>query len=211
MPSEDSAEGGKRFGFYLGTVTENADPQKLGRARIKIEGLIEKTGWALPMGSPGGGGTAAAGQRRGMSAPVSLGALVVVGFLQGDVDSPIFWPANFGIVEGASQVPGPVGGYSRVDRDTAAARPSEDISPDDALKVFAYESANFVVVIDDRPGKEKIVLESKETGDRVQVMKRRIEIRALDLMLIECDGTLNINAGQLNLNGKALVIGTKPT
>ena len=86
MAHPDDYEVGLRgvFGLYFGEVTDNRDPERRGRVRIKVPGLIEpQSDWAF-VAMPGQGVP-----RRGLFLPPGIGAIVVVGFIQGDVEEPI--------------------------------------------------------------------------------------------------------------------------
>lgn len=73
--------------LFSGVVTANDDPQKLGRVRVRVDGLCEPhSAWALPLGGLGG-----ASKRRGAIVPPEIGANVVVCFLAGKVDQPAYW------------------------------------------------------------------------------------------------------------------------
>ena len=63
------------FAVYEGTVFDRADPKKVGRVRVEIPGLMDNpaSGWAWPIGMPGGG-TA----QQGMKWIPKVGAEVVV-------------------------------------------------------------------------------------------------------------------------------------
>ena len=47
----------KNFGMFWGSVIRNDDPEKLGRVKVFIPGLLEpQSPWAWPVGFPGSGG-----------------------------------------------------------------------------------------------------------------------------------------------------------
>ncbi len=214
MPSEDSPEGGKRFGLYRGKVIDNADPASIGRVRVQIPGLAEDgTDWAIPLGMPGAGGSNEPGERRGAFCPPPNGAAVAVMFEQGDADSPVYWTGNYGAnVGGKSQVPGPVGGYAPPDRATAAPGTPEVIDPADAHLVFAWEWSAFVFVVDSRPGKEKLYFQVKKTGDGIifDAVASSIEVRAMALISIISDGITAIDGLQVNVKKRSVLLDGKP-
>ena len=72
--------------MYVGVVTKNDDPEKLGRVKVRIPGLVDpESAWAFPMGAPGGGS-----KRHGFFSPPVVGAEVCVFFHGGDPDHPWF-------------------------------------------------------------------------------------------------------------------------
>ena len=214
MASHDGPEGGKLWGFFDGVIIANDHPQKAGWVRIRIPGLIENgTGWAKPAGNPGGGGSNLRGARRGMIATPKVGAAVICGFIQGDVQTPFFFPGNYGSnVGGSSEVPGPVGGYAKVNRDTAEPGAPEDIPAADAPLIFAHETDNYVIIIDDRPGKRRLVIQDKNTGDGVTMdgERKNLEIVGMSNVTIRSDGILSLNGIQVVINGRAVLAGEKP-
>jgi hypothetical protein len=74
-----------------GTVVDNADPEGLHRVLITIPGFVERTYWAWPITA--GGGSA---QRGGHIVP-AVGADVVVQFLGGDIERPVYQAAHWGL------------------------------------------------------------------------------------------------------------------
>jgi hypothetical protein len=73
--------------FYWAIVTNNNDPSQRGRVRANIVGLTSsESTWLEPVGMPGGGG----GKHGGWFVP-KVGATVLVGFIQGDLDSPFYF------------------------------------------------------------------------------------------------------------------------
>jgi uncharacterized protein involved in type VI secretion and phage assembly len=86
MPSTPSY-----FGKYRGTVTDNIDPEQIGRLQVQVPDVLGTTtsGWALPC-------LPIAGPQMGVFAVPPIGAAVWVEFEAGDADRPIwvggFWP-----------------------------------------------------------------------------------------------------------------------
>ena len=77
---------GRYFGKYRGQVTDNNDPDNLGRIKAKVPRVLsdEETGWALPAFIYGG----AADQ--GLFAMPDVGAGVWIEFEGGDLSYPIW-------------------------------------------------------------------------------------------------------------------------
>jgi phage baseplate assembly protein gpV len=80
----------RAFGKYRGFVTDNVDPQKLARVKLRVPSLLgeAETDWALPC-LPCGGMT-----NRGLFSVPETGAQVWVEFEGGNLDFPI-WTGTF--------------------------------------------------------------------------------------------------------------------
>jgi uncharacterized protein involved in type VI secretion and phage assembly len=82
------------YGKYRGVVVDNADPEKLGRLKLKVPSLLAEqvTAWALPC-MPFGGLAA-----QGLFCVPDVGAQVWVEFEAGDLSNPlwtgVFWQAS---------------------------------------------------------------------------------------------------------------------
>lgn len=76
-----------------GVVTDNADPEGLGRIRFQIPGLIEpESDWSYPTGTFAGGGS-----QRGAHAVPDIGATVDVLFIGGDPQFPKWMASHWGV------------------------------------------------------------------------------------------------------------------
>src|SRR3954465_8937613 len=77
---------GRYFGKYRGRVTDNSDPDNLGRRRAKVPRLLgdQETGWALPAFPYGGA------SEQGLFAVPDVGAGVWIEFEGGDLSYPIW-------------------------------------------------------------------------------------------------------------------------
>lgn len=91
---------GRYFGKYRGQVTDNNDPDNLGRLKARVPRLLgdEETGWALPAFIYGGA------SEQGLFAVPDVGAGVWIEFEAGDLSYPIWsgtWYASGAIPESA--------------------------------------------------------------------------------------------------------------
>jgi uncharacterized protein involved in type VI secretion and phage assembly len=78
-------ETARHYGKYRGTVTDNGDPRKQGRIKVKVPEILADvdSGWALPCAPY-------AGNKTGLYAVPPVGAGVWVEFEAGDVSRPIW-------------------------------------------------------------------------------------------------------------------------
>jgi uncharacterized protein involved in type VI secretion and phage assembly len=91
---------GRYFGKYRGQVTDNNDPDNLGRVKASVPRLLgdEETGWALPAFVYGGT------SEQGLFAVPDIGAGVWIEFEGGDLSYPIWsgtWFTSGAIPESA--------------------------------------------------------------------------------------------------------------
>jgi len=93
----DDFQGDPHYGLYMGTVIDREDPDGDGRVRVQIPGLIdEKSAWAKPKG----GGSALWGFVR----VPPKGADVYVQFINGDLERPVYEPADYGTKDGEREM-----------------------------------------------------------------------------------------------------------
>lgn len=92
MNGSNSAPGGggnRYYGKYRGTVTQNIDPQQMGRIQAQVPDVLGGTAssWAMPS-------VPAAGAQAGCFIVPPTGSQVWIEFEQGDPDYPI-WSGGF--------------------------------------------------------------------------------------------------------------------
>lgn len=179
-------------GLYLGEVVDREDPESLGRVRVRIPGLVEpSSAWAWPLGTLGGGS-----DRRGFFSVPEKGAEVGVLFHQGDVDHPHYLCGHWGKPESEAEVPEPVRGLAK----------------EDAPKVRAFETGRFLLLFDDREGKEALVVKDKKSGDQIELDGKGmgITVKATSALVLKADGMVTIDAAVVQINGRLVMPGTKP-
>ncbi len=188
MPNEHEGQHAKFLGLMTGVVVDVADPKKSGRVRINIPGIAEPTGWARKLGGEGGGG-----KKRGSFGVPPVDSEVGCFFKMGDPDHPFYlagWP-------GQGEAPEETEG---------------DTSAEDAPKVFAHETERWRFVADDRPGKNKLSLTDKITGDVIEIDGAALAIRvqATSAIKMTCDGAIDIHGSSMTIMGRVVVPNGKP-
>lgn len=194
MSTEHDETGRKHTALYMGVVVDNADPERLGRVKVRVPGLIDpSSNWALPLGLGGGA------KERGLFWPPDVGADVGVMFVMGDVDAPAYLGGHWGRPNGVRETPGPVGN-------------DDSISAEDAHKVKAIETDRWEVVLDDRSGHEAFRIRDKVTDDMVEFdgVSKGMTISATTALIIKAVGAIAIDAPLLTLNKRSVLPNGKP-
>jgi hypothetical protein len=187
---EEVQAGNTRYlGAYPGTVIDNADPEGLHRVRIRIEGLVDPSAWAFPI-TMGGGSP----QRGGHIVP-AVGADVVVWFMGGDVEWPIYAGGWWGKPDAGDESP------ERV----------REVGGADAAKVQSIELEDVRISVDEREGKRALSIENKITGDFVTLDFKAggMHVKMTSAILLQCVGAIDLDATQITLNGRLVLPDTK--
>jgi uncharacterized protein involved in type VI secretion and phage assembly len=179
LPS--SAEGTALPGVAVGVVTSNADPEHLGRVKIRFPALSStvESAWA-PVVTP------MAGSGRGLQLLPEAGDAVVVAFEQGDVNRPFvlgsFW--------------------------SAAQHPPEGDSAGNAVRLIRSRSGH-VVRLDDSDGAERIEITDKTGKNLITIdsAKNAITVQAAGPVTVASDGDLELKAtGDLTIHGRQVKV-----
>lgn len=186
MANEHDDQHPKHTALYMGTVVDNKDPEKVGRVRVRVPGLIdEASAWAHPLGWPGSGG-----KQLGWFDVPPEGAEVGVLFHQGDIDHPHYLCGHPGRGEAPPEV------------ETDA----------DNVKVKVLETARWRITLDERPGKHLLQLKDKKTEDVVEIdgAKLGIRIKATGGLVLECAGSVDIIGSSIRVGGRVVAQNGKP-
>ena len=186
MPDEFDSYQPKRRALYTGVVTVINDPLKAGRVKLRILGVIEpESDWVWPIGSPGGGEEAL-----GFFAVPPVGAEVAVFFHQGDVEQPRYMPGHWGAPGGKTQAPTPV-------QDPA-------VTPEDAPNIRCFETPDFLLLFDGRPGHRWAALTDKVSGDgfSIDAETRAVQISGTLGVSIKAVGAVSIEGLNVTINGR---------
>lgn len=213
MSEENPDDEAKFFAMYTGDVVERADPLKLARVRVRIPGLIdEKSAWAWPMGTFGGG----LKQRQGLKMVPKLGAEVSVFFKLGDLDHPYYLAGNWGLpdVDDAEFNETPGGGQSPPIEDAIDAE-GEELSAEDAPDVHVLETDSFLMIFDEREGEDgngSFFIRSKKSGDNIEYDGEQNAwlVNATQAIQLNSKGSVSIDANIVTINGRQVRNTTDP-
>jgi hypothetical protein len=171
-----------------GVVIDNADPRGLHRVRIDVIGIMKMSPWALPITSGGG-----SPQRGGHVVP-AIGADVIVWFLYGDRERPVYACAHWGIPSAGSEMPDPA-------KEANA----------EAHLVQTLQLGKICFTADERPGKRKLSAEDQVTGDAIvwDLEKQGLRIRMTSAILLEALGLIDIRAAQTSIMRRLVQITKK--
>lgn len=192
MAGEFDTDDPRYTALYIGEVVDRDDPEGLGRVRVRIPGLVDPASpWAFPLGTVGGGS-----DRRGFFSVPEKGAEVGVLFHQGDVDHPFYLCGHWGKPNGQAEVP----------------EPARDLPKEEVPQVRAFETGRFLLVFDDRAGKEAFLIKDKKSGDEIEFdgAAMGITIKATSALLLKADGMVNIEGAAVQINGRLVLPGPKP-
>jgi uncharacterized protein involved in type VI secretion and phage assembly len=188
------------FGKYRGLVVDNADPQKLGRLKVRVPSLLGDqvvTGWATPCAPYGG----AADQ--GMLLVPEVGAGVWVEFEEGDLEFPIWVGTFWSKPSGNSELPKPNGD------DGAEAGEVQDPPTRKTLKTLKGHT----IQLEDKDGSESILIVEGQKKHFVLINQDGITIQdAAGNSLVMSSSAVTLTAKAdltIDASGKALVLTAK--
>lgn len=160
----------KIYGLVVGLVTDNNDPKKLGRVKVKYPWLPENQGaelassWARLI-TPG------AGKERGICFVPEVNDEVLIAFEQGDVN----YPYVVGAVWNDKNVPPPGEG-------------GEIIGGGQVNQRIVRSRTGHIIVLDDTAGKEKIIVMDKTKKNLITIDSTKNSIS------LESDGDMTFKA-----------------
>jgi len=173
------------YGKYRGFVVDNADPEQLGRLKLKVPSLLGPdvvTGWALPC-TPYGGDA-----NQGMLFIPEVGAGVWVECEEGDCEFPVWVGTFWSKPGGDSELPKPN------DPDGAEQGSVQDPPTRKIIKTKKGHTIQF----EDADGEEMVILHEAENGHVVVMDKDGIKIT---------DGA---NGSEIVLDGSGVTIADGP-
>jgi uncharacterized protein involved in type VI secretion and phage assembly len=161
------------LGKYRGVVSDNKDPEQLGRIRASVPDVFEKndSGWALPCLPSAGSGC-------GIFTVPPVGSMVWIEFEHGDPDYPIWSGGWWGDKNDVPQ-----GAY-----------------PDPDGKIILQTKGGQSLLLDDSQGKEGLTL-TTSNGLKITIVSNKIEIDDGNGATIELNGSkVTINGGALEVS-----------
>lgn len=164
-------------GVVVGLVTNNKDPQGLGRVKVKYPGLddLDESPWvriASPM----------AGQNRGFYYLPEINDEVLIAFEQGSVRRPYL----LGMLWNGPDKP-PAANQAVVDGDGKV------------NKRIIRSRSGHEIVLDDTSGQEQIVI-SDQAGNTITMAKDAMTIKVKGNLEIEAGGAITIRGQTIDLN-----------
>jgi uncharacterized protein involved in type VI secretion and phage assembly len=172
----DNQNGTRHYGKYRGTVTDNNDPDGVGRLRAQVPDVFgnSPSGWALPA-------LPVAGAKMGAYLVPPVGSGVWIEFEQGDKNHPIWTGCWWG---SKIEVPSPAQGVSAAISNLVLATPGQNLlqvsdAPGPTGGLMLKHSSGAAISVNDNGitltnGKgAEIVL----SGNSVNVNKGALEVR----------------------------------
>ena len=173
--------------LVVGLVTNNQDPERLGRVRVKVPGLDGLEGWWARIA------TVHAGKDRGLLMLPTVGDEVLVGFENGDLRKPYV----IGSLYNGKDTPGEM-----VDKDG-----SFWLKSDKFIEVRAKDN---ITIKTDKALTVEVKGESKQTVDRDVTVKagQAIKLEAGSVMDLKCGGAqIKLSAsGQIEIKGTVVTV-----
>lgn len=150
------------FGKYRGFVVENADPEKLGRLKVKVPSVLGSevvTGWAMPCVSYGGE------MNQGMLFIPEVSAGVWVEFEEGDLEFPI-WVGTFWSKPG---------GESEIPRANAPGGEEDNVQDQPTRKIIKTAKGH-TIQFEDKDGEEMVTIVEAKNNHVITMNKDGIKI-----------------------------------
>ncbi len=174
----------KRFGKSRGIVTDNKDPQKRGRLKLRIPSVLanQDTDWALPCLPYGGA------DQQGMFMVPEVDAQVWVEFEEGDIHRPI-WVGTFWQQEGD---------------------PPEDAAKEEPTTRLLQTKSGHILQFDDADGQEQFRLHHPTEAEMVIDPNGTISLTDAQGATV----TLDADAGEIlieDANGNSMLMSSSGT
>ncbi len=206
-------EGGRTAGVAAGIVTNNHDPEGLGRVKIRFPWLSDnnETDWVRIA-------TFMAGPERGAFFLPEVGDEVLVAFEHGDINRPYV----LGALWNGAATPPEADGDGRNNIRKIKSRSGHEIifNDDDTAmqeKIEIHTGAGHRILLDDSSGREKIEITDKtgsnkiiidsvqnsislESAMQLKIKAQIIEIEAGAMMTIKAGATLTVQGALVKIN-----------
>lgn len=210
--SEERARTRRVYGVICGVVSNNRDPEGLGRIKVNLACFADnaETDWAKMTSFMAGAG-------RGAVFLPEVGDEVLVAFEHGDIDRPYVIGALWNTKDKPPE--DNADGKNNIRKIQSRSGHGLLFSDDQERakeRVEMYTKAGQRIVLDDSAGKEKIELEDRngnvividsvtntisiESTAQLKIKARMIEIDAAAAMKIKAGGTLTIQGSLVKIN-----------
>ena len=198
-------------GLVVGIITNNNDPQRLGRVKIHFPWLSDnnETDWTRIA-------TIMGGKERGTFFLPEVEDEVLVGFENDDFDRPYV----IGSVWSKEDSPPETNADGKNNIRKIRSRSGHEIIFDDSdgkELVNIHTNANHTILLDDNPGSAKVVISDKTGNNSIQIDSNQnsitissllnlkikatnIEIEASGMMTIKAGATLTIKGALVSIN-----------
>lgn len=173
------------WGMVVGLVTNNRDPQNLGRVKVKLPWLSDsdESTWARLAAPMGGNG-------RGFFYLPEINDEVLLGFEHGSINHPYI----LGVLWNGKDLP--------------PLRNDQVIGKDGKVNQHILRSrSGLEITLDDTPGAEKITLRdaSGKTKLVLDAATKGLEIKAEMNLTIQCEGELSLKGKTIRIDGTTKV------
>lgn len=175
------------YGLVLGLVTNNKDPERLGRVKVKYHMLDQQveSDWCRLV-------SFYAGKSRGAYWVPEVDDEVVLGFEHGDVNFPYI----IGSVWNGKDKP-------KDEKSGTDDYGLSNFADDENDRKIIHSRSGHLLVLDDTKGKEKIVLAD---ASRKNVLTMDVKNKSITLDCLEGDYTVNVPKGTMTINAKNMRI-----
>ena len=205
--TDSAARMGKIFGVVVGIVTNNQDPDKLGRVKVRFPWLDEddESHWARVA-------TMMAGKDRGSFFLPEVDDEVLIMFEHGDVR----FPYVIGALWNGKDTPPRDNADGKNDFRVIKSRSGHELiftDSDGKEQVEIKTKAGQQILLDDTSGSEKILIKDK-SGNKIEmdavanainlVSQTKLSIKSQQIEL-ESDTTLTLKGQQIEINADAMM------
>jgi uncharacterized protein involved in type VI secretion and phage assembly len=195
---------GRIYGVAIGLVTDNKDPDGLGRVKLKLPWLAEdaESAWAR-MATP------MAGKERGTFYLPEVDDEVLVCFEHGDLD----YPYVLGALWNGKDAPPETNSDGKNNKRLIVSRSGLRVLLDDTdgaekIEIADKESKESVVI--DMANKKIVLTSSADieltaADGKVAIKAKTVEIESTDAMTVKAAGTLDLKGKTVNVKGQPTV------